>query len=242
MSLRRVAVSSVAGDEVQLDAEQTHYVTRVLRLTPGTRIEAFDGAGQIARGALGNRDGSWFIRVEERHEPRERNLTLTVATATPKGERAEWLVEKLAELGVDHLVWLITQRSVVELSPDGSKMRRFRRLAEQAARQSNSNRVMRISPPVRYEPFLERVFDRRIVADFQGPSITAIEAESPSQAAILVGPEGGFTESELCSAIDAGYTPKTLSDSILRVETAAVVAAALALAPISRADPGVSKR
>lgn len=242
MSLRRVAVSSLASDEIELDAEQAHYVARVLRLKSGTRIEAFDGAGEVVRGALRNRDGSWFIRVDDRHAARERNLTLTVASATPKGDRADWLVEKLAELGVDHLVWLTTQRSVVDLAPDGNKMRRFRRLVDQAARQSDSNQVMRISPPVRFEQYLEHAFDHRIVADFQGPSITTIGAESPTSASILIGPEGGFTESELCSAIDAGYTPKTLSDSILRVETAAVVAAALALAPISRADPGVFER
>ena len=162
--------------------------------------------------------------------------SLTLATALPKGERLDWLVEKATELGVARLIPLVTERSVVD--PRQSKLDRLRRTIIEASKQSRRNRLMvlepstswadlAISPPLRgCQP---------LIASRQGLPPGQWPAPVPGVHILLaVGPEGGFTSAEEEVASASGWVPIRLATHVLRVETAGIAGVAILLARARR--------
>ena len=143
---------------------------------------------------------------------------LTVCCAVPKGQRADWLAEKLGELGVTTWVPLLTERGIVE--PGGNKVERWRRLAESAARQSRSPTVLEVVAPAKVAAVLNDI----------GPGVV-LTTERPAgglvaASVLYVGPEGGWSERELAGVRRGGGCGfASLGETVLRVETAAIVAA-----------------
>ncbi len=222
---RRVRVETLETGTHALDVHQNRYLRRVLRLAAGEMVELFDGKGRRARGPLVESEAGWAVEIASIEKDPAPAFTLTLAVAAPKGERADWLVEKVAELGAFELQWIECDRSVVKLAAGSKKLERFRRLADSAARQSGQSFTMAIHAPVSLEAFLERDFQRKWVAHPGGSS--AGEGSTTGSGAVLVGPEGGFTTEEVSRAKAAGYLPLGLGPTILRVETAAVAATVL---------------
>jgi 16S rRNA (uracil1498-N3)-methyltransferase len=216
-ALRRSAAHAMVADvdDPVLDEATVHHLRRVLRLRDGEPITVTDGAGAWRGGA--------FVRDhiepdgETKTEPKPEPL-LTLATALPKGERAEWLVQKSTEIGIDRIVLVDAARSVVRWDGDRAarNIDRLRRIAGEAAMQSR--RV-----------WLPEIDGVRPVADVLEEMAAAEpggRAMRPSDAAIAVGPEGGWSDDELAGAGDR----VSLGPHVLRVETAAVVAATLMVA------------
>ena len=144
---------------------------------------------------------------------------LIVGVALHKGERPEWAVQKLTELGVDRIVTFTTARTVLRLDDTAARRRgdRLRRVAREAAAQCRRLRLPVIDDPAPYEA---------VLASFPGGLAVAEPGAAPITAAttgILVGPEGGFTEEELSRA--PAFVG--LTDTVLRTETAAVAAGVL---------------
>lgn len=229
---RRAFCASLVAGEVSLDPTQSHHVRDVLRLQTGHTLELFDAAGRTATATIVSLSPVVVARVERVHAGAGVRM-LTIASAVPKGERADWLVEKLSEIGVAAWQPLRTARSVVH--PDGvSKYDRWNRLAVESAKQSRRSGVMRVEPMRSLEAFLQAmegeaaVASTRVAALPMTPWIAAREPGKPL--AVLVGPEGGWTDDELARCGEAGCAAVSLTRSILRLETAAVVAAGLVLA------------
>jgi 16S rRNA (uracil1498-N3)-methyltransferase len=216
-ALRRSAAHVLVADldDPTLDEATVHHLRRVLRLRDGEPITVTDGAGSWRGGAfLGDRlepDGE--VTVEPKPEPR-----LTLATALPKGERAEWLVQKSTEIGIDRIVLIDAERSVVRWDGDRAarNVARLRRIATEAAMQSR--RV--------WLPEIDGVRPVGDVLDGMAAAEPGGRAPRPSDVAIAVGPEGGWSDDELSLAGDR----VSLGPHVLRVETAAVVAATLMVA------------
>ncbi len=236
MRLRRLRVPSLAGDELGLLSAQAHYIRDVLRLGAGTIVELFDGLGNAAKATLVQVDAAAVrLRVDERY-PGETATAITIAMATPKGDRADWAVEKLTELGVTRLVWLVCERSVAVPREDGKKLARWERLAEAAASQSGRNDVPVIEAPM---PFADAVAELGggAIAHMGGEPLARLVASRPDMPLVcLIGPEGGFTSSELETAAAAGYSRVGLARHVLRSETAAM-AAAVALSNAKSSAP-----
>ena len=166
------------------------------------------------------------------------SCSLTLATALPKGERLDWLVEKATELGVARLIPLVTERSVVD--PRQSKLDRLRRTIIEASKQSRRNRLMVLEPPISWTDLVASPpapGGQRLVAARHGlpPSRWPAQARG-GEILLAVGPEGGFTpaEEELASA--AGWHPIRLATHVLRVETAGLAGAAILLARCEEQD------
>lgn len=223
--LRRLRVDAVATGAVPLSAEQARYLLRVLRLQPGEPVELFDGEGRRGLGPIVERDEEVAVEIEAVEVDPQPPFVLTVAAAAPKGDRADWLVEKVAELGASELQWVECSRSVVKLSPGSKKLERFRRIADSAARQSGQSFTLAVHDRVAFDAFLERDFDHKWIAHPGGSRL----APSPGagSGAVLIGPEGGFAPDEVSRAERAGYTTLGLGSTVLRVETAAVAATVL---------------
>jgi 16S rRNA (uracil1498-N3)-methyltransferase len=216
-ALRRSAAHVLVSDldDPTLDDATIHHLRRVLRLRDGQAITATDGAGSWRSGALvrDRLEPDGEINVDPKPEP-----SLTLATALPKGERAEWLVQKSTEIGIDRIVLVDAERSVVRWDGDraGRHLDRLRRVATEAALQSRRVWVPIIDGvrPVR------DVIEGMVVAEPGG------RTPRPSDLAIAVGPEGGWSDEELSFAGDR----ISLGPHVLRVETAAVVAATMMVA------------
>jgi 16S rRNA (uracil1498-N3)-methyltransferase len=201
-------------ETVELSPDDAHHLFRVLRLRAGEAVTVSDGAGRwrpcrvSAAGAL---EAAGDIAVVAPPEP-----AVTIAFALTKGERPEWTVQKLTEVGVDRIVPMTTGHTVLRWDADRARrgVERFREVARAAAMQA---RLAWLPAVAEVTPIGDL-----LAAD---PAATALahpggEALSLARPTVLVGPEGGFTEAELAAAparVDLGPTT-------LRAETAALAA------------------
>ena len=233
-SLRRAPVpaGSLHPGTWPLAADTAHYITHVLRLGRGDLVQLFDGTGQVAEATLQPAGDAWEVVIQAvRHAP-DPGPHVTLAVAVPKGERADWLLEKATELGVARVVWLACARSVV-IPKGANRAARWQRIAEAAARQAGRNTVPPIAGPTAFSDFIaaDTAGLRLIAQPGSDPLRPLADASAHTQTSLLIGPEGGFTLEELRAAAAAGYTAASLSRHILRIETAAVAGATLLLAP-----------
>ncbi len=228
---RRIFTSRLTPGLNRLDLRQAHHARDVLRLSPGDAVELFDPLGRVGLGKIVSADAEVVIDVGSIEEAAESLFSWTVASAVPKGPRADWLVEKLSELGTAELIPLATARSVV--LPEGAgKAGRWARLAEESARQSRRAGVMRIASLTPLPAAIAAHQSGWFFSTAPG-ALPAEEAvgralhERPANLALFVGPEGGWTDAEVASFTASGLTPVSLGATILRIETAAVAAASL---------------
>ncbi|MGH7178820.1 MAG: RsmE family RNA methyltransferase [Tepidisphaeraceae bacterium] len=226
--IRRLHTSRISPGSVQLGDAEAHHARDVLRLGVGDEVELFDHAGVTAPGRISRCDKKTVL-VEVASTSKIANApAFAVASAIPKGERADWMIEKLSELGVSRLVPLTTARSVVH--PSGkSKFDRWTRIAIESAKQSRRIGIMKIEPLTKLEAALSRSMTGVFLStEPLAPPIVNIQHSTLIDPYFLfVGPEGGWTDAEQVSMKRIGLTPARLTATILRVETAAVAAAAV---------------
>jgi len=229
--LRRLHTPRLSVGEIPLDSAQARHARDVLRLTDGTVVELFDDAGAVATGTLilhGAHEA--LVRVEQVEQASAGALRLTVASAVPKGERADWMVEKLSELGVAEFIPLATERSVVK--PEGkNKYERWVRIATESAKQSRRVGVMRIADLTPLAKLLAHPPESICYLSTEPnarPILETIRA-FPESCTLLVGPEGGWSPGELELLEKSNAMGARLTQTVLRVETAAIAGAAAAL-------------
>lgn len=217
-----------AGAAITLDQPQSHYLFNVMRRQPGDLVRLFNG-----------RHGEWAARVtavgkravtlaaEQQSAPQELVPDLWLCAAPLKKGRIDWLVEKACELGVARLQLVTTQRTVV----DKPNLERLGAHLVEAAEQSGRTAVPELPAPVTLDRLLKGWPPGRalIFADEQGgETMASAFARTPAPAAIVIGPEGGFTTPER-DAIRAhpAAIPISLGPRILRADTAALAAVAV---------------
>lgn len=209
--------------------EDAHHLLAVLRLRPGETVVAADGRGgwlpcRLGPALAGRRRGAEPLPLEPAGEPVEeppRRPRLLVGFALQKGDRPEWTVQKLTELGVDLIVPLVCERSVVHLDEQGRRRRgeRLRRVAREAAAQCRRPLLPELSDPLPFPAALAAAAGAHELA-LAEPGAPPL---APGVTALLVGPEGGWAPGEL----EAAPALAGLGPLVLRVETAALAAAAL---------------
>jgi 16S rRNA (uracil1498-N3)-methyltransferase len=210
------------GSRLALTDEEGHYATRVCRARVGDRLSGTDGRGQIARLRLVSIVEPIEVEVESIDQA-TRSRRLEAWCGAPEGQRADWMIEKLAELGV--AAWLPIQCERGAWS--GARIERWRRLAIAAMRQSRRGFLMEVRDPVGVETALERLDPGATpwLASATGEAgLGPGPAESWSVAAI--GPAGGFSETEVGRFEARGFQSIRLADARLRSETAAIAWAA----------------
>lgn len=217
-----------AGPEVVIDGEEAHYLKRVVRIRAGERVTATDGAGTLAE-LLVNAIGE-SVRAEARDlRTVERGPVVEVWCGAPEGDRADWLVEKLAELGVASLKLVDADRGRWERA--GQRSARWDRLTLAALRQSRSAWRMAVGSP---EPLATATGTRERgvpawLADPEGVRFEIQPEVASNGACLAIGPSGGFSAGELKSLEGNGFLPTRLTANRLRTETAALALASLVL-------------
>lgn len=230
-SLPRLFVDQPLGEgaEVRLESQAAHYLTGVLRLKAGAPVALFDdrtGEWRAVIAQTGKRDA--ILRVEAHLRPREDVPDLWLLAAPIKKGRIDWMAEKACELGVARFAPVITRRTVI----DRVNLDRLRAHMIEAAEQCERTALPVLAEPAKLEAVLRDWPAERalIFADEEG-GVPLLEAARPGRAAILIGPEGGFTPDER-AAIRAvpQAVAVSLGPRILRADTAMAAAVSLWMA------------
>jgi 16S rRNA (uracil1498-N3)-methyltransferase len=213
---------ALAPGPVVLAGPEAHHLATVRRLRPGDRLCLFNGDGRQYPARVrevGRRQVTVEV-LEVEAPPRELPFRLTVAAPLPKGDRAQFLVEKLTELGAAAFVPLSTARSVVQ--PREAKLDKLQRHVIEASKQCGRNVLMDVRPLLDWPSFC-RAADLPARKYLAHPG-TAPLAQAPggADAVLAVGPEGGLSDDEVALARAAGWQALDLGPRTLRVETAAL--------------------
>lgn len=237
MSDRFFTSEPLAPGEFVLTGPEAHHLATVRRFAPGDRVTLFNGDGCEYPSEILSVDRKQAALTVLRAEAVNRELPfeLTIAAAMPKGDRGDFLVEKLVELGATRFVPLITERTIVQ--PKDSRLEKLNHAVIEASKQCGRNVLMKIDGLTKWSDLVKSAAGWRGVLHPDGiplagragdgadhPSLARPASPSPPYV-FAVGPEGGFAESEVQLAEAAGWVRVSLGSRILRVETAAIAAA-----------------
>ena len=243
--VRRFSVGCLEGTgvgaEFALPSEEGRHL-HVLRLKPGHEIELRDPQGRSVRAEIVEDSPSGVrVRVLSVELTLEKTVAvkLILGVAWPKGKRAAMLVEKCAELGVNEIVPIQFERGVVSKDDESEGLVRLRRIAAEASKQSRRDDVMSIGAEMTLRDFLTQFSDAKtLVLDPYADSNLVVEVQNMSETsqtlALLIGPEGGLTEGEIAQATQSGVSKVRMAAHVLRIETAAIAAAAICGAVLKR--------
>lgn len=234
-----VSREDIRGDEVAL-SKQAHQIRDVLRLKAGEHIIALDNEGaefKVVLTAVGRDEVKGQV-IEERRAAGEPEVQITLYQSLLSREKFEWVLQKCTEVGVARFVPIVTSRSIVRdcgsIKPN--KIDRWRRIIQEAAEQSHRGRIPELGQAIKLEEAIGQLegFDLPLIASPQSDAASLrsclVRGKKKTGAiALLVGPEGGFTEEEVKRCSSSGVIAFGLGRRILRTETAAVVASALIL-------------
>ena len=228
-----VRPGAIAGDRVRFDAGEARHLGRVLRLRPGARIEATDGAGRVFTVelvALTPVAAAGRI-VDEAGPAAAPPCAITLAQGLLRGPRMAWLVQKATELGVARIVPITAERAVARPATARGDERRARweRIARAAVKQSGRAVAPVVEAPRRLADLLaEAPGPDTIWLCLPGAPPAVAGSPPPARLLILVGPEGGFSGPEVGAARAAGARPVGLGPRTLRGESAGLAAVVLA--------------
>jgi 16S rRNA (uracil1498-N3)-methyltransferase len=223
--------------EVVITGPDAHHMTGVRRFAAGDRVTLFCGDGnEYAAEIVGvGKKAVTLTVIGVSAADREPPFPVVVAAALPKGDRADYLVEKLVEVGATRFIPLVTARAVVV--PKDAKTEKFERAVIEASKQCGRNRLMAVDLPKPWAVVLGMPGlppAKFVLHTGEAAAASTVRPEVlAAGAAFAVGPEGGFAPDEVAAAVEAGWRPLSLGPRVLRVETAAVVAAAWAARPTS---------
>lgn len=215
--------------ESHLEGPENHHLANVMRIKPGESITLFDGMGNQALAIL-RQVGKRSSLVEVGQPEVLAGVLpfhLTIATALPKGDRESFLVEKLTELGVQEIVPLQTHRSVVHPKDAQSRLGRY---SLEACKQCGRNLLPTIRDLTSFQDFCKEEIEaaKWLMHPGSDPKLGPLGSPDFQQVKVrvLIGPEGGFTEKECEEATAKRFKIWTHAPNILRIETAAIAAAA----------------
>ncbi len=217
-----IAESQVQNSIVSLSLEQQHYLQRVLRLKDGDRFIALDGKGQTWIARLGSDQATL---IESLQISSELSISITLMLALPKTGFDD-VVRQVTELGVACIAPVISDRTL--LNPSGNKLDRWRRIAQEAAEQSERQIVPTILEPMPFKLALEQLqADSRYICAERSSSQHLLNCDLGNSVIVAIGCEGGWTTEEMECAIEQNYQPVTLGKRILRAVTAPIAAVSL---------------
>lgn len=219
----------LSGESVLLSEEESKHVVRVLRLSAGDQVELLDGKGTRAVAEVSDDHPKRCVLtlISRSNEPTERNFRLHIAVAPTKNtDRIEWFVEKATEIGIDEITFLECEHS----ERDTIKIDRIEKVAISAMKQSQQSHLPKINELTSFTDFISSCeaeikliahcvdSERKDLRDFSFTNKTV---------AILIGPEGDFSNDEINLALQSGFQPVIFGKTRLRTETAAVYAVTL---------------
>lgn len=229
-----VTANQLKEKRLLLTSEQTHYLRRVLRLSSGDRFMAQDGRGKQWLVVLSDQADRAYIEKIISSDTCLATSPLRLAAALPKGNSFDQVVRQATELGVTHIYPLLSDRTL--LNPSPSRLTRWHRIAQEASEQSERAITPEILSPTTLQQFIvgSNWSGIRYICTTRQNSphlLSKIQQDLVSvdsyDVTLLIGPEGGWTPTEITVATDNGYEIASLGAAILRAVTASVTALSL---------------
>lgn len=230
MTRRRWIADEVFGQRAALTGEHARHLAQVLRAKVGQEFEISTG-GEIRLGEISSLGPGRVEFLLGDIVSQSAQSVITVALSIFKFDRMEWAVEKCTELGVARIIPVIAARTELHLASAASKRgERWKRIAQAASEQSRRVSPPEISQPVKLKELISSPAGQKIVLSETEDAVLLKEAIPPSASSLTLafGPEGGWKQEELEAFRTAGWTAASLGPTILRAETAAIAAVAIA--------------
>ena len=240
MRISRVFVDAdlAVGAELELPRDSVDHLVKVLRLGVGARITLFNGRGGEYAASLASLERRHATATVLAHDPVEREspVSVTLMQAVARGEKMDWVLQKATELGVAAIQPIEAERSVVQLQGDRAEKRRlhWQGIVQSACEQCGRNRLPTLGSPQGLESAclayardrpaaLKLTLDPEAATPLDAAKLAAA-ATRGGDIAILIGPEGGWSDAEVQRAAAAGFIGVRLGPRVLRTETAALAA------------------
>ncbi len=235
--MHRCFIEPERWDEQRIkpSSDEAHHLRHVLRVVNGDVVTVFNGAGLEAHANVRCESGCPLVLdVQDAMHAAERPFDLVLVQAIPKGSRMDLIVEKATELGVARIVPVLTERVIVRLDAAQAIKRRERwaRVAKSASKQCGTPWLPQIDAVQSFSDMLMQASEYDVVllgslAEGVQPlrvAVAAVRAQSPRSVAVIIGPEGDLTPTEIKSALEVGAIPISFGELTLRAETAALYA------------------
>jgi 16S rRNA (uracil1498-N3)-methyltransferase len=236
MTRRRWFADEVSGNRAALTGSHAEHLSRVLRVRVGQTFDIATSEGVrsgIVTAVLDSRvEFELGEAVIEQPAP-----DITLALAIFKFDRMEWAIEKCTELGVARIIPVIAHRSEPHLAAAATKrVERWKRIAMQASEQSRRASPPEIAEPMKVKELIEFPAPNRVLLSESEQKIVLRDAlpENSGEVLLAVGPEGGWTATEIEQFSSQRWTSASLGNTILRAETAAIAAVAVVLSELHR--------
>ncbi|MFP7169686.1 16S rRNA (uracil(1498)-N(3))-methyltransferase [Terribacillus sp. 7520-G] len=229
-----VEAANWQDDRIMLDGQDAHHINRVMRMKPGDEIICVDPKGRAAICKIAELSSEHVtVCVSENVDnDTEMPVTVTIAQGLPKGDKLEWIVQKGTELGAAGFIPFQAARSVVKWDEKKKDKKRIRleKIAKEAAEQSSRLSIPAVEDVQSFQELLDSsdTYKHKLFAYEEAakglkaePLRSVFERISPSDnVLVVIGPEGGFSDSEADALRNAGFAPIRLGPRILRTETA----------------------
>ncbi|WP_036452938.1 16S rRNA (uracil(1498)-N(3))-methyltransferase [Mycoplasma buteonis] len=217
--MNRFFVSTKKGDFFTLNPETLKHL-KVLRIQEKEFVCVYEKEFYICK--LENNLAKIISKIDENHE---HQYEIVLAAAIIKFERFEWLLQKATELGVTKIIPLVTEHTnhdLLKFDKFNKKRERFQTIVLNAAEQSYRNQVPEITEIMKFSDFIKQSFPNKILAHEKTNLSSSLEQPINQSSTFIVGPEGGFSESEIDLAVKNNTKIVSLGSRILRAETAGI--------------------
>jgi len=218
----------ISGDSATIAEQEARHISSVLRLKPGSIIELFDGTGLVYQAEIcATTKAAITVNILHSQRLQEHPPYLDVAQSLTKGKKMDLILQKATELGVSTLRPVISQHCDIK-SVTSNQIDRWRRISQEACKQCSRPTPLTCHTAQTFVQFVASadksatkfiLWENQTTGTFPQPITTVNE-----RVLIVIGPEGGFTQSEIQTAIQHGFIPVGLGPRILRAETAAIAA------------------
>ena len=225
----------IKNKRILIEGNDVRHITRVLRLAKGDLLEICDGEKHIYIGEIEEiTKMEVFLSIKETHEiTSELSKDIILYQSIPKSNKMDYIIQKTVEIGVKEIVPLITSRTIVQFKnhkDKEKKVKRWQKIAEEAAKQSKRGTIPTIHMPIAYTDALVQDGANNLniipyVKEREASlrqAIKLISGEKPEKIGIWVGPEGGFEATEIDIAREQNLIPISLGPRILRTETVGI--------------------
>jgi len=230
LARRRFFVDRIHGDRAELTGDDARHLARVLRAEVGQQYELSDNQRAFLAEISAVTAQRVEFRIIEPLPPEPPSPEITIYAALIKFDRFEWMVEKATELGVTRIVPVDADRTEEGLARAAAKrVDRWRKIARESSQQARRLCIPEIAAPATFDAATSDSTPARFFLDEQPGADPLLQAlpSNRTGAAILIGPEGGWTDRERAQAVAAGWKPVSLGRLVLRAETAAIAALAI---------------
>jgi len=222
---------NISDSAITLDIDETRHLRDVLRLEIGDDVNVFDGHGnefECTIASIGKNETQ--LTVSRRAEPSapESSLDLTLAVCQLPGDKFDLVVQKAVELGINNLVPLQSVHTERRDVGSANRLERWRKIALGAAKQSGRATLMSVPEPLKFDEFVRSAAAGETVFFFAERDGTSLPSRPPGKKiTAIVGPKGGWEDSEIGLARERGFAIVTFGGRILRAETAAISVASI---------------